>query len=575
MTHEALFELVREFHSNDWRSISMIFSKPATSTVNYRQLYHKVSQMMVTLYPDVHHTEAAHMVRNNLTCRPRCPVCNSEIAFRNDPKPYYPNFCTIKCRSASTNPSAEPIIVDGVKYKDFTVAMSKTGLDRETIRKNIFDSTIDTFKWDCDDHDAKCQDKLKSAHEILVDVDALTKWKESREPQTSFCDKLKIDAYHLRYALLYWGIESKFDQVTKDARDFLDSKERFCEEFSKHSMERLSVIYSVSTGTIKNYAKLYGLNTSQWANGVSMGENELFQFIKTLCPDAVQSYREFFGKNGKELDVWIPSKQIGIEFNGVYTHSDQSKAKDYHRTKHLQFRDAGIRYIQIWEDDWNYRNDKVKRFLTNALGASTLPRIGARKTRVVELSQSSFDAFLVNHHMQGTTKAKFRYGLMFDGDTVAVMGFKEIPSNVSVRYGDGVGVELIRFANTTVSGAFTKLLTHFERNNPHHHILSYADLEIVSPFSNVYSKNGFRVVKEIQQDYRYYNQKTKTREHKFNWRKEAFKQYGFDIDKHTEFQMADKIGLLRCYDSGKILYIKQVRDAGENLATDSITLDCF
>ena len=46
---------------------------------------------------------------------------------------------------------------------------------------------------------------------------------------------------------------------------------------------------------------------------------------------------------GREIDIYIPSKQIGIEFNGTYWHSDKYVEKDYHYKKSLLAEKKGIR----------------------------------------------------------------------------------------------------------------------------------------------------------------------------------------------------------------------------------------
>lgn len=277
-------------------------------------------------------------------------------------------------------------------------------------------------------------------------------------------------------------------------------------------------------------------------------ELKLFSFVNSVNPDAISTY-----KDGKHLDVFIPRLKLGFEFNGVYWHSEAKKTRYYHAEKVEYFYDRGIRYVQIWEDDWINNQGVVKRFIRNLLGQNN--RIGARKTSVVELSQSEFSAFMDEHHMQGSTSAGIRLGLVYDDKLVAAMGFKNVASNVTSV---GKTAELVRFANINVTGAFTKLLKHFERNFDYEYIKSFADLEIVDKRSNVYSKHGFVAEDVIEPDYRYYNYRTGMREHKFGYRKSTFQKLGFDIDNKTERELALEYGLLRCYDSGKIKYTKKI-----------------
>lgn len=281
---------------------------------------------------------------------------------------------------------------------------------------------------------------------------------------------------------------------------------------------------------------------------VSDAEIELYQFIMSLDDTAIQTY-----KDTKHLDIFIPSRNLGFEFNGVYWHSELKKHKEYHADKVDYFYERGIRYIQVWEDDWTNRRDVVERFIKNLLGLNS--RIGARKTTVRELTQSEFDTFMDTNHMQGTTRCGIRLGLVYDGMVVSAMGFKEIPSNIK-SVSTGKGADLVRFANINVTGAFTKLLSFFEKNYPFDYITSFGDLELVDRRSNVYTKNGFVEVNRIEPDYRYYDYRTNKREHKFSYRKSNFERLGLQIEGKTERELAKEYKLLRCYDSGKIMYLK-------------------
>lgn len=287
----------------------------------------------------------------------------------------------------------------------------------------------------------------------------------------------------------------------------------------------------------------------------SAKETELFNFVKSISPDAVQGKRF----NRKQMDIYVPSKNLVIEFNGVYWHSELKVKNYYHRLKHDFFVANGFRYVQIWENDFDHKRDVVEKFITNLLNKNK--RVGARHTTLKELTQNEFDQFMNDNHMQGSVLCKYRIGLVIDNQVVSAIGFKDIPSNVK-RIAAGKGVELIRFANTNITGAFTKLLYYFEKTYPVDYITSFGNLEIVDQHSNVYLKNGFIEAYRIGPDYSYYNYRTHRREHKFGWRKDAFKKLGYDVSQ-TEHTLALKHKLLRCYDSGKIQYLKIVNEAGQ------------
>lgn len=104
------------------------------------------------------------------------------------------------------------------------------------------------------------------------------------------------------------------------------------------------------------------------ANHVSKAEDQIKEFLEGLGLTVEGSNRTILGGK-KEIDLWIPALKVGIEFNGIYWHSEKAgrKSKDYHHNKYLAAQRAGIQLIQIWEDDWNQKPDLVKTFLLKNL----------------------------------------------------------------------------------------------------------------------------------------------------------------------------------------------------------------
>jgi len=88
------------------------------------------------------------------------------------------------------------------------------------------------------------------------------------------------------------------------------------------------------------------------------------------------------------MDIYIPSMNIGIEYNGLYWHSELHKGKNYHLNKYKKLKDIGITLIQIWEDDWFFKKDIVKSRLNNLFGLSN--KIYARKCSIREIMKKAF-----------------------------------------------------------------------------------------------------------------------------------------------------------------------------------------
>ena len=188
------------------------------------------------------------------------------------------------------------------------------------------------------------------------------------------------------------------------------------------------------------------------AAGPSKPETELFEFIKSISPDAVQSDRTWLG--GKEIDIIVPSKHVGFEFNGLYWHSEfAGKPVNYHQNKSDMAAAAGVRLIHIFEDEWIDKRAWCMSHIRNVLNApSTI--IHARKCQLETHSTAvPVREFLQSNHIQG-----FRGGrsiaLRYNGEIVAVAVIAKIP---------GGGTELARWCvklGTHIVGGFRRVMAH-------------------------------------------------------------------------------------------------------------------
>lgn len=113
-------------------------------------------------------------------------------------------------------------------------------------------------------------------------------------------------------------------------------------------------------------------------SGSSQSETKLLEWIKTIHPSAKKVRIE-----GKELDIFIPEINIGIEFDGLYWHCDEvAEEKLNLLQKTNYFNQRGIKVIHILEHEWNQRESQVKSFLKSKLGCNQ-ERIAARKCELV------------------------------------------------------------------------------------------------------------------------------------------------------------------------------------------------
>jgi len=255
-----------------------------------------------------------------------------------------------------------------------------------------------------------------------------------------------------------------------------------------------------------------------------------------------------FSSNGKilELDIYIPSKNIGIEFNGLYWHSEGAGvSRKYHIDKTNWFKDNfDIQIIHIFENEWIQKQDITKSIILNKVGKSPI-RVFARKCKIVELTSKEYRDFLDENHIQGAMNSKQKYALTYDNDIVAVMGF----GKNRFKKGD---MELHRFCcktNMSVIGGFSRLLKHFIRNHETVAITSYCDMRY--SIASGYIKNGFEIENISTPNYFYFNKEDLTLKSRVQFQKHKLKdKLEFFDSSLTEWENMQMNGWNRIWDCG-------------------------
>lgn len=283
--------------------------------------------------------------------------------------------------------------------------------------------------------------------------------------------------------------------------------------------------------------------------GTSKAEQEVVEFVKTLADDVLWKSplnRSLLGN--REVDILIPSKKVGIEFDGLYYHS--GKGPKYNLDKTVRCQQNGYQLINIFEDEWMCKQKIVKSRLRHLL-TSSQRKIGARKCTVAEVSNAVKDRFLEKYHIQGKDVSGIRLGLFYRGHLVAVMTF--VRSRFSKRH----QYELSRYAtvaNFTIVGGASKLLARFEKTYSPKSLVTYADRRW--SIGSLYFKLGFSFARNSQPAYWYV--KNGVRYSRIVFQKHRLKNingFMFDQGKSEIKNMLDN-GYSMIYDCGNLVFEK-------------------
>ena len=308
--------------------------------------------------------------------------------------------------------------------------------------------------------------------------------------------------------------------------DIWKDKEKMAKFLLDHSPKMTSVeisnYFNVNiSAALRKIHEFQLEDLTEYNAGRSHYENEIVEFLIMECGislnEIVLNDRSVL--KGEEIDIYIPSKKFGIEFNGEYWHCElQKKYSDHngrsiiHQNKSLSAEEKGIFLFHIFEHEWDQqfinKNPKLlnsKKNIKNRIKSILVKntnRVPGRKTKIKELTFAQKKEFLDANHMQGNDITSSVYlGLFYKETLVACMTFSK---SKFTKY----QWELSRFCNlnnTNVIGGASKLFKHFldkyVKNGER--IVSYND--ITKTQGDLYKILGFTCVSVNDPNYWWVN----------------------------------------------------------------------
>ena len=298
----------------------------------------------------------------------------------------------------------------------------------------------------------------------------------------------------------------------------------------------LSEQFGVNSSGIERKIKDFGLDCL-FDYSKSLPEKELKEYINQYY-ETENNTKKYL--NGKEIDIYIPEKKIGIEFNGNYWHSEYYKDKCYHQEKSKLAEEQGIFIYHIFEYEWNTKKERIINQLNNLLKVNS-QKIGARSCIIKEVSNKEKSQFLEENHLQGNDRSSIKLGLYYNNGLVSLMTFCKPRFNKNYEW------ELSRFCSKSgcnVIGGASKLFSYFIKTYNPKSIISYSN--IAHTRGNLYKMLGMNLLQISEPNYVWCKSEiTLTR---YQCQKHNLLEQGYEGD--SEVDIMHNRGYYRIYDCG-------------------------
>ena len=293
-------------------------------------------------------------------------------------------------------------------------------------------------------------------------------------------------------------------------------------------------------------------------DNASIYQKEIYDFLKQeLGNNEIILTNERTILYPKELDIYIPSLKLAIEFNGLFWHSEISgnKNKTYHLNKLNKCLFKEIRLIHIFEDEWRDKKEIIKSILKNKI-STTKSKIYARDCELKEISFEDASLFLESNHIQGKDKSYIRIGLHYNTELISLMTFCKSRFDKKYEY------EMSRYCNkidTNVIGAASKLFSHFINTYKPFSVLTYSDRRYFD--GDVYNKLGFSFIKHTSPSCHYIDRNTYNKTlNRIPFQKKKLENLLEDFDPNlSEWENMKNNGFDRIWDCGHSKWVLRTK----------------
>lgn len=338
-----------EYHINSDSELNQIKEKYKGSNMIPSVIAVAIKEYFKNTDPNIGNVEFAYCVINNIQPKPKCPICSTPYKFISFKKGYS-NICK------SDNPECITKRKAIAKDNYIKAIKAKYGVENISQLESIKEKKVNTLlkhysvRSPLQNKDIKA--KASNTIKERFGVDWIF---QNKDKLNQSIEAINLNTYK---ALIAKEKKSTVKIQLNDPSEFTGTNK---DVIYKWKCEECGTVFESSYVNSR-------IPICRKCHPLSSGEDELFDYIKSLNPNLTIKRHTKSIIKPQEIDIYIPELKLAIEFNGVYWHSTKHiLEKNYHLNKTKACEEKGIWLIHIWEWDWIKNKDKVKLFLKDLI----------------------------------------------------------------------------------------------------------------------------------------------------------------------------------------------------------------
>jgi hypothetical protein len=518
--------------------------------IHFKLHYPEFYEFIINKYNNENITfkEMLYWYFNNITERPKCILCGKDVIFENC-KTGYRKYCSTKCLNS------DPEKIEKTKQ----VIIKKYGGNAPACSKDVVNKMKATSlkRYGVENAQQNIEIKNRTKNTILERYGGIGNASNIlKEKYVNTC----LERYNVTNSAKSENVREKISKSKRKSViinhphiiEYIDNTNLLCKCKCPHTDcnkcdEKFYIIDSTILANrishnIELCTKLLPINPQ-----TSTYELKLHDILNEYNIEYATGNRKIISK---ELDIYIPSKNIAIEFNGVYHHSEEIKSNNYHINTWQECKYRNIQLLTIWQDQYETKLEIVKSLILNKLGLCKT-KIYARKCVLKTVSPKDASNFYENNHIQGKAGATIHYGLYYNDELVSMMSFGK---RAIGKYNNW---ELIRYCcklNTIVVGGTSKLFKKFITEYNPKTIISWSSNDISN--GEMYKLLGF-IENTVSTSYWYISKKDFKRYHRSAFSKQNLIKKGIvtESDNRSENEIMKELPYYKIWDTGQTKWI--------------------
>lgn len=148
---------------------------------------------------------------------------------------------------------------------------------------------------------------------------------------------------------------------------------------------------------------------------------EIYRHARSIDADTVISCDSIIPPD--DVDMFMPSSMLAIDYNRLYFHSDLFKHRLHHAEKSRRAASIGVNLLHLFEDEWRDRQTACKKHIEMLSLSKRLLEVDG--IVCVKLDAGLKSAIMNEYHVEGDVASSFDIAAMLGKEVLAVISLRQ------------------------------------------------------------------------------------------------------------------------------------------------------